>query len=59
MTPPLLTARELAAQLRVSERQVQRAAARGELPGLRIGRLWRFDEAEVRAALGRSARAEK
>ena len=43
-----MTPLEVAAWLKVSRSWVYAAAARGELPGRRVGRQWRFD----RAALG-------
>jgi excisionase family DNA binding protein len=43
-----LTPQEVAAQLRVSLAVVLRLLRRGELPALRVGRLWRIDEEEFR-----------
>lgn len=41
-TPDVLTVGEVAAFIRVSRETVYRLAARGELPGRKIGRIWRF-----------------
>ncbi len=41
-TPDVLTVGEAAAFMRVSRETVYRLAARGELPGRKIGRIWRF-----------------
>ncbi len=49
--PPLLTAEELAAALRVSRSWVYEAARNGTIPCLRVGALKRFDLAEVKGAL--------
>lgn len=46
---PLLKPAEVAELLGVSRRTVQRLAADGELPGLRIGSQWRFREQTVRS----------
>jgi excisionase family DNA binding protein len=46
--PRFLTPQEVAAQLRVSPAVVLRLLRRGELPALRVGRLWRIDEEEFR-----------
>lgn len=48
-----LTTREVAALLGISEHLVGRMAARGEVPALRCGRLWRFPTARIyREVLG-------
>lgn len=41
-TPEVLTVTEVAAFMRVSRETVYRLTARGELPGRKIGRIWRF-----------------
>jgi excisionase family DNA binding protein len=43
-----LTPEEVAAHLRVSPAVVLRLLRRGELPALRVGRVWRVDEDEFR-----------
>jgi excisionase family DNA binding protein len=43
-----LTPEEVAVQLRVSPAVVVRLMRRGELPALRVGRVWRVDEDEFR-----------
>jgi excisionase family DNA binding protein len=46
----LLTSREIAQILHVHPETVRRAARRGALPSLQVGRAWRFDvEAVLRA----------
>lgn len=47
----LVRAREVAKSLDVSERQVLRLAAEGDLPHVRVGRSVRFDPAAVEAWL--------
>lgn len=48
--PPILTAQELAAFLRVDRKTVYEAAARGDIPGaVRLGRVLRFSRAAVLA----------
>ncbi len=47
MTTGLLTARQVAEQLAVSQRFVYDLAARGELPVVRIGGAVRFEQADV------------
>jgi len=52
LTEKILTTREVAAYLRVTETTVCTLAASGELPGFKIGKSWRFDRGEI---LGRIA----
>jgi excisionase family DNA binding protein len=47
LTDNILTAREVAAYLRLTVTTVCNLAASGELPGFKIGKSWRFSEAEV------------
>ena len=44
-----LTISEVAQILRVSRRTVERLLAKGELPGCRVGRQWRFLQGQVLA----------
>jgi excisionase family DNA binding protein len=46
-----LTLDELAAWLKLSKSNVRRLAAERTLPGVKIGRLWRFARGEVEAWL--------
>jgi len=43
----LLTAKELADFLKLSEPTIYKLAAKGELPGFRIGDSWRFEMEEI------------
>lgn len=47
MLPHVLTGKEVARLLRVSRDTVYRLAARGELPGRKIGRIWRFQRRSI------------
>jgi excisionase family DNA binding protein len=51
--PDLLTARDVARLLGVDTATVYRMAGDGRLPGVRVGRQWRFPNERVRAALRR------
>ena len=53
----LLSAKELAVHLSVSEWTVKRAYRLGTIPGERLGKLLRFDLAEVREAMRQLGRA--
>ena len=46
-TPDVLTVGEVAAFMRVSRETIYRLAARGELPGRKIGRIWRFPRGAI------------
>lgn len=52
----ILTAREVAAYLRLTETTVCKLASSGDLPGFKIGKSWRFDRGEI---LGRIAAAKQ
>lgn len=45
----MLSAQDVAARWNVDERTVQLLAARQQLRGFKIGRVWRFSEADVDA----------
>jgi len=47
LTENILTARDVAAYLRLTETTICKLAASGELPGFKIGKSWRFDREEV------------
>jgi len=55
----LLTARELAAELKVHEDEVYRNAAAGKIPSYKFGRSRRFDLREVLAASRHAVEAEQ
>ena len=44
----LLTMKEVAELLQVSEKTVKRIMERGELAGAKVGRAWRFTPADVK-----------
>lgn len=52
----VLTLAEAAALLRVDEKAVRDLAARGGIPGRRLGREWRFSRRALLAWLGQAAR---
>jgi len=43
----IMTTQELAAYLRLHEITVCKHAAEGNIPGIRVGRIWRFDKEEI------------
>lgn len=48
-----LTPKDIAERYRISERQVTHLARIGYLPGIKIGKLWRFKEDDIEAWEGR------
>jgi len=56
MKKELLTVKELAAELRMSPKSIQRAYRKEEIPVQWLGRMARFDLAEVRRAMKRNGR---
>jgi hypothetical protein len=53
----LLTVKELAAELRMSVKSIQRAYLKGEIPMQWLGRMARFDLTQVRRAMARNGRS--
>lgn len=43
----IVTAREIAQYLKLTESTIYKLASTGELPGFRIGKSWRFDMDEI------------
>ena len=56
MKRELLTVKELAAELRMSVKSIQRAYRKGEIPVQWLCRMARFDVDEVRLAMERNGR---
>ncbi len=57
MKKELLTVKELAAELRMSPKSIQRAYRKGEIPVQWLGRMARFDLAKIRRAMERNGRS--
>jgi excisionase family DNA binding protein len=51
MEPEILTVGEVAKLMRVSRDTVYRLAVAGELPGRRVGRIWRFPKDAIQSYL--------
>lgn len=49
----ILDADELATELKVTRETVYRKARLGDIPSIRVGRVWRFDREAVITALGK------
>jgi excisionase family DNA binding protein len=52
VNPPILTVPELAEHLNVHPVTIYRLLKSGDLPGFRVGRVWRFDLHQVTEWLG-------
>lgn len=52
--PDIVTAKEVGRYLKLSESTIYKLAARGEIPGFKIGDSWRFDMEEVLKNIQRS-----
>ncbi len=57
MKKELLTVKELAAELRMSPKSIQRAYRKEEIPVQWLGRMARFDLTKVRRAMERNGRS--
>mgnify|MGYP002064968986 CR=1 FL=1 len=53
MNNEILTAKEVAKLLRLKTRTVQTLASQGKLPGMKIGKQWRFRRSEIDSIFGR------
>lgn len=49
MTDEILTLKELAEYLKLTEKTAYRLAAEGKLPGFKVGGSWRFKLADIEA----------
>lgn len=47
MDEPILTIKDVADYLKVNERTIYRLAAKGEVPGFKVGNSWRFKQHEL------------
>lgn len=49
----ILTVREVAALLKINEKTAYKLAAKGEIPGFKVGGSWRFDRDEIESWIKR------
>lgn len=49
----ILTVREVAALLKINEKTAYKLAAKGEIPGFKVGGSWRFDRGEIESWIKR------
>jgi len=49
MSDDILTIKEVAAYLKLTEKTAYRLAAEGKLPGFKVGGSWRFRKADIQA----------
>ena len=49
--PPIMTTREVSEYLNLHEITICKYAKEGRLPGIRIGRVWRFDKNAIDACI--------
>lgn len=49
----ILTVREVAALLKINEKTAYKLAAKGEIPGFKVGGSWRFDRGEIESWIRR------
>lgn len=47
MESDIITVRELAAYLKITEKTAYRLAAEGKIPGFKVGGAWRFRQNEI------------
>lgn len=49
----ILTVREVAALLKINEKTAYKLAAKGKIPGFKVGGSWRFDRGEIESWIKR------
>ena len=55
----LITAKELAQFLKLSESTIYKLAGHGEIPGLKIGDSWRFEQQDIESMIRRVKRGSR
>ena len=55
----LITAEELAQFLKLSESTIYKLAGHGEIPGLKIGDSWRFEQQDIESMIRRVKRGSR
>ena len=59
MESDILTMREVADYLRITEKTAYRLASEGKLPGFKVGGSWRFRHSEIEAWIDMQAKDKK
>lgn len=49
MTTDIMTIKEVATYLKLTEKTAYRLAAQGQIPGFKVGGSWRFKKADIEA----------
>ncbi len=49
----ILTVREVASLLKINEKTAYKLAAKGEIPGFKVGGSWRFERSEIESWIKR------
>jgi len=55
----ILTAKELGRHLKLSESTIYKLAAKGDIPGFKIGDSWRFDMEEIQSLIQEAKKERK
>ena len=58
MTTDIMTIREVAAYLKLTEKTAYRLAAEGGIPGFKVGGSWRFRKSDIDQWIDQQAKAE-
>ena len=59
MSDEILTLKELAAYLKLTEKTAYRLAAEGRLPGFKVGGSWRFKLVDIEAWIDQQKRKDQ
>ena len=55
----VLTVRQLAVLLKINEKTAYKLAARGEIPGFKVGGSWRFERNEIERWIKRQTEKQR
>lgn len=58
MTTDIMTIKEVAAYLKLTEKTAYRLSAEGEIPGFKVGGSWRFRKSDIDRWIDQQANAE-
>ena len=59
MDTEIMTIKEIAEYLKITEKTAYRLAAEGRIPGFKVGGAWRFRQSEVEAWIDRQSAERK
>jgi excisionase family DNA binding protein len=59
MSSDMMTIKEISEYLKIKEKTAYHLAAKGEIPGFKVGGAWRFDKADILKWIEKQKKAAK